>query len=161
MVGKVSRLLPSYQEVFAVGICLVSSLRSQKLKVEFKASVGIHHGTVLRHRHTSLISFSQRHIFPQSCNIIARGTGERRKGARLTLLVVVVVLIAQAALVSHMKLAVQFWYIRNLGAMDCAAWITNGIHISRHTPGTLTRRAALHQTNSGDSPHFLWSRPGG
>lgn len=26
---------------------------------------------------------------------------------------------AQAALVSHMKLAVQFWYMRNLGPVDC------------------------------------------
>lgn len=43
----------------------------------------------------------------------------------LLVVVVVVVLMAQAALVSHMKLAVQFWYIRKRGLVDWAAWSKN------------------------------------
>lgn len=40
----------SYQEVLSIPVCLVSSLRGQKLKVELKASVGVHHRTALRHQ---------------------------------------------------------------------------------------------------------------
>lgn len=43
----------------------------------------------------------------------------------LTLFLVVVM--AQAALVSHLKLAVQFWYIRNCGCSDCTECNTNSL----------------------------------
>lgn len=39
----------SYQEGFAIALRLISSLRGQRLKVELKASVGVHHSTALWH----------------------------------------------------------------------------------------------------------------
>lgn len=49
----------SYQEVLAIRIGLVSGLRGQKLKVELKASVGVHHSTALRHKDI----VSAKHVF--------------------------------------------------------------------------------------------------
>lgn len=49
----------SYQEVFSICICPVSSLGGQKLKVELKARVGVHHSTALRDKEL----ISAKHVF--------------------------------------------------------------------------------------------------
>lgn len=49
----------SYQEVFSIGICPVSSLGGQKLKVELKARVGVHRNTALRDQEL----ISAKHVF--------------------------------------------------------------------------------------------------
>lgn len=45
----------------------------------------------------------------------------QEKGAAGGLTLLLVVVTAQAALVSHMKEAVQFWYIRKRGFLDYAS----------------------------------------
>lgn len=181
MVGcavAVLSLCPSYQEVLAIRICLVASLRSQKLKVELKASVGVHHRAALRHKDMfdMFIIFTNSffiiiiiYIFPRNifsnCCLISVNTYIKHRIwiccniAELTLSFSVV-LMAQAALVSHMKLAVQFWYIRNRGPIDCTVWNTKQSHIS-DTCKALTSHAPIYCINCTDSPKFLWSRPGG
>lgn len=42
-------MCPSYQEVFSICRCPVSSRGGQRLKVELKARVGVQDSTVLRH----------------------------------------------------------------------------------------------------------------
>lgn len=45
-----------HQELFSVGSCRVSFLRSQQLKVELKVRVWVHHRTVLMEKRDSVLS---------------------------------------------------------------------------------------------------------
>lgn len=60
------------------------------------------------------------------------------------LTVFLVVVMAQAALVSHLKLAVQFWYVMNCSIIDCAECNTNSV---RHMKSFQREEAELHQTH--------------
>lgn len=55
-----------------------------------------------------------------------------------------VVVMAQAALVSHLKLAVQLWYVRNCSIIDCKESDTNSV---RHVRSTRREGAELHPTH--------------
>lgn len=65
-----------------------------------------------------------------------------------------VVVMAHAAVVSHLKVAVQFWYNRNCGCSDCAECDTNSV---RHTRNLELAAAQMR----GDLLRILWSTPSG
>lgn len=77
------------------------------------------------------------------------------KPGELTLFLVVVM--AQAALVSHKKLAVQFWYIRNRGLIDCMMWNTNRVTSqtrAEHSASMQTCCAPLYSTLTVHQTHL-------
>lgn len=67
-----------------------------------------------------------------------------------------VVVMAHAAVVSHLKVAVQFWYNRNCGCNDCAECDTNSVRHKRN----LELEDVAPQMR-GDLLWTLWSTPSG
>lgn len=136
----------SYQKVFPICVGPVSCLVVQELEVELKACVGIHHRTVLER---------QRGRFPH--RVLSRDhITSQRRGLSTELTLFLVVVMAHAAAVSHLKVAVQFWYSRNCGCSDCAEFNTNSVRNTRN----LELEDVAPQMR-GNLLRTLWSTPSG